>query len=41
VRVPKVSSLTLDQWIAEFGKVKERNAEIFRAAKGKASGTRK
>jgi hypothetical protein len=41
VRVPKVSSLTLYQWIAEFGKVKERNAEIFRAAKGKASGTRK
>ncbi|MGO4884093.1 MAG: hypothetical protein ACLP59_25225 [Bryobacteraceae bacterium] len=38
VQVPKVSSLTLDQWIAEFGKLKKRNVEIFRAAKAKKAG---
>jgi len=37
VQVPKVNSLTLDQWIEEFGKVKKRNAEIFRAAKNKTA----
>jgi hypothetical protein len=35
VRVPRVSSLTLEQWIAEFKKLKKRNAEIFRAPKDK------
>jgi hypothetical protein len=35
VRVPKVSSLTLDQWVEEFEKLKNRNADIFGAAKGK------
>ena len=34
VQVSKVSSLTLDQWIEEFGKLKKRNAEIFGAVKG-------
>jgi hypothetical protein len=34
-QVPKVSSLTLEQWIEEFGKLKKRNAEIFGATKGK------
>jgi len=38
IRVPKVSSLTLEQWVAEFGNVKKRNAEIFRAAKDKKGG---
>jgi hypothetical protein len=33
--VPKVSSLTLDQWVEEFEKLKNRNADIFGAAKGK------
>jgi len=35
VQVPKVSSLTLEQWIEEFEKLKKRNADIFAAAKGK------
>ena len=35
VRVPKVSSLTLDQWIEEFRGLKKKNAEIFKSAKGK------
>ncbi|HUE03828.1 MAG TPA: hypothetical protein VMR62_30010 [Bryobacteraceae bacterium] len=34
VQVPKISSLTLDQWIEEYGKLKKRNAEILKAAKG-------
>lgn len=37
VQVPKISSLTLDQWIEEFGKVKKRNAEIFPAPKAKTT----
>lgn len=41
VRVPRVSSLTLDQWIEEFGKLGMRNAEIFGAAKGKGARTKK
>lgn len=35
VRVPKVSSLTVEQWIEEFDRLKKLNAEILRAAKGK------
>ena len=35
VQVPKVSSLTLDEWMAEFDKLKQHNAQIFQAAKGK------
>jgi hypothetical protein len=41
VRAPKISSLTLDQWIEEFGKLKKRNAEIFQAAKAKNAGRAK
>jgi hypothetical protein len=37
VRVPKVSSLTLEQWIAEFDKLEKLNAEIFREAAKNAS----
>jgi hypothetical protein len=40
VQVPKVSSPTLEQWIEEFDKLAERNAEILRAAKGTASRTK-
>jgi hypothetical protein len=36
-RFPKVSSLTLEPWIEEFDKLKKRNTEIFRAAKGKSA----
>jgi hypothetical protein len=35
VQVSKVSSLTLEQWIEEFGKLKKMNADIFGAARGK------
>lgn len=35
VQVSKVSTLTLEQWVEEFDKVKKRNAEIFRAGKGR------
>jgi len=41
VQVPKVSSLTLEQWVEEFDKLKKRNAEIFRAGMAKASGAKK
>ena len=37
VHVPKVSSLTLEEWIAEFDKLKQRNAQIFQEAEGKAA----
>jgi hypothetical protein len=37
VQVPKVSSLTLEQWLEEFDKLKKRNAEIFRTGKRKAA----
>jgi hypothetical protein len=37
VQVPKISSLTLDQWIDEFSRLKERNAEMFRTGKGKTA----
>jgi hypothetical protein len=30
VRVPKVSSLTLAQWIGEFERLRELNAEIMK-----------
>jgi hypothetical protein len=36
VQVPRVSSLTLEQWIAEFKTLKKRNAEILRAPNDKA-----
>jgi len=31
VRVPKVSSLTLDQWVGEFERLRKLNAEIMKA----------
>jgi hypothetical protein len=34
VRVPTLSSLTLEKWLAEFEKLKKVNAELFRPAKG-------
>jgi hypothetical protein len=46
VKVPKVSSLTLEQWVAEYERLKKLNEEILRgkvgirSAKTKASGTR-
>jgi hypothetical protein len=30
VRVPKVSSLTLEQWVAEYERLKKLNEEILR-----------
>jgi len=33
VRVPKISSLTLAEWIAEFQRLKKWNAELFRSTK--------
>jgi len=33
VRVPKISSLTLAEWIAEFHRLKKWNAELFRSTK--------
>ena len=41
VQVPKVSSLTLEQWMEEFDQLAKRNAEIFGQATGKASRTNK
>lgn len=41
VSVPKVSSLNLEQWMEEFGKLKKRNAEIFSGGKGKPRRSRK
>jgi hypothetical protein len=41
VQVPKVSSLTLDQWVEEFDKLKKLNAEVFGSAKGKRVDSRK
>lgn len=37
VQVPKVSSLTLEQWVEEFDKLKKRNTEIFRAPKNETA----
>jgi len=41
VSVPKISSLSLDQWMEEFTKLKKRNAEIFKAGKRTASRSKK
>jgi hypothetical protein len=41
IPVPKVSSLNVDQWIEEFGKLKKRNAEILSAGQGKPSRSKK
>jgi hypothetical protein len=41
VRVPKVSSLTLEQWVEEVGKLKKLNAEVFGSAKGKGVRSKK
>ena len=30
VRVPKVSSLTMEQWIGEFGRLRKLNAQIIK-----------
>jgi hypothetical protein len=35
VQVPKVGTLTLDQWVEEFDQLKKLNAEVFGPAKGK------
>ena len=41
VRVTKVSSLTLEQWIGEFERLRKVNAEIMKSAKQqKRSGSR-
>jgi hypothetical protein len=37
VQVPRVSSLTLEGWLAEYTKLKKRNAEIVRSAKVKST----
>lgn len=39
VQVPKISALTLDQWVAEFKRLKKVNVEIMRAGATKARGT--
>ena len=36
VQVPTVNSLTLEQWMEEFVRLKKLNAEIIRTAGGKA-----
>ena len=41
VSVPKVSSMNLEQWMEEFGKLKKRNAEILGAGKGKPGRSKK
>ena len=35
VRVPKVGSLRLDQWIGEFDRLRKLNAEIMKGRKSK------
>ena len=35
VRVPNVRSLTLEQWIGEFRRLKKLNQEIMRSGKGR------
>jgi hypothetical protein len=46
VKVPKVSSLTLEEWVAEFDRLKKLNEEILpvkvgsEPAKDKATGAR-
>jgi hypothetical protein len=34
VRVPTISSLILEQWLAEFERLRKVNAELLRPAKG-------
>jgi len=41
VQVPKVSSLTLEQWVEELDKLEKRNAEILRAGTAKAAPRKK
>jgi len=41
VQVPKVSSMTLEQWVEEFDKLKKRNAEIFQAGTAKTAPRKK
>jgi len=41
VQVPKVSSMTLEQWVEEFDKLTKRNAEIFRAGNANAEPRKK
>jgi hypothetical protein len=38
VNVPKVSSLTLEQWIGEFNRLKKLNAEMLSGQVQKAAG---
>lgn len=33
IRVPSVSSLTLDEWVGEFERLRKLNAEIMRSGK--------
>ena len=40
VTVPKLSSLTVDQWVEEFRKLKKKNQEILRSGKRKAESRR-
>jgi hypothetical protein len=41
VRVPTLGSLTVEQWIEEFLRLKNVNPEITRAAKSSATGRHK
>lgn len=34
VKVRTINTLTMKQWMGEFGRLKELNAQIFRTAKG-------
>jgi hypothetical protein len=38
VTVPKLSSLTVDQWVEEFRKLKTKNQEILRGGKRAGKG---
>jgi hypothetical protein len=41
VKVPKVSSLTLEQWVAEYRRLKKVNEEILREKVGSETAPRK
>jgi hypothetical protein len=41
VKVPKVSSLTLEQWVAEYQRLKKVNEEILREKVGSETAPRK
>ena len=41
VKVPKVSSLTLEQWVAEYERLKKLNEEILRGKAGSETALRK